>query len=55
MYIRSHVMMIHVHIKFKFNEVLIIGYLDMANFMDFKSVQRLELMHYSSHRHSDET
>ena len=30
-----------VELKFKFDEVLIIGYLVMVNFMDFKSIQGL--------------
>ena len=34
-------MEIAIHIKFKFNEVLIIGYLVVVNFMDFKSIQEL--------------
>ena len=27
------------HIKFKLHEVVVIGYLVMSNFMDFKSIQ----------------
>ena len=38
LYIHSQVIMIH--IQYKFHEVVVIGYLVMGNFMDFKSSSR---------------
>ena len=37
LYVHNHLMVIH--IKFKFHEVSVIGYLVMAHFIDFKSIQ----------------
>ena len=39
LYVHSPVIIIH--IQFKFYEVLVIGYLVMVNFMDFKLIQGL--------------
>ena len=48
-----HWNVILIHIWFNFHEVLATDYVIMVNFMDFKSIQRLYVMHYYSQ--SDET
>ena len=51
LYVHSHVILIHIYIKFY--EVLIVGYLVMVNYAEFKSIQGLQLMQYLNQ--SDET
>ena len=42
----QHLIVIHVYILFKFPEIRFRGYLVIANYMDFISIQRLELLNY---------
>ena len=40
--------LIVIYIYFKFHEIRFRGYLVIANYMDFKSIQGLQLMNYQS-------